>query len=171
MVDVRIVYVAEAAPGVANADVQDIVHRSRRNNAIAGITGILIWTGSVFLQAIEGSSDAVWRLLEVIEADHRHLGIMIISEKTIDQRLSPDWAMACVRTLPDVSAQVLADALSMSPDQDDVALRNLAAESIPFTEKTNSAQRPSAELVMRAECALLICLDLCSATKRSMTRR
>ena len=150
MVDVRVVYVAEAAPGVVDTDVEDIVHRSQRNNAIAGITGILIWTGSVFLQAIEGSSDAVGRLLEAIEADHRHLGIVIISEKTIAQRLYPDWAMACVRTLHGVSGQVLADALSISPDQADLALRDLAAEGAPFTVKTISARGSEAELVMRA---------------------
>lgn len=145
MIGVRVVYVAEAAPGVSDNDVNDIMHRSRRNNAIAGITGILIWTGSVFLQAIEGSSDVVGRLLEAIEADHRHLGIVIISEKTIAQRLYPDWAMACVRTLPGVGGQVLVDALSISPDQADVAVRELAAEEPRFTMKTisDTAARPN----------------------------
>lgn len=136
---IRVVYAADAAQGVSDHDVADIVRQSQRNNERLGITGLLVWTGGVFLQAIEGPYAAVTELLEIIQTDTRHLGIMPISEKEIAYRLYPSWSMEYVRTLPDVSGIVLADTLAANPDTADRALLDLASANLPVASSQSAS--------------------------------
>ena len=58
---VRLLYASRAAEGVDGAAVDNILEQSRRNNVERGITGVLCMyqTTDLFLQALEGSRDAV----------------------------------------------------------------------------------------------------------------
>ena len=53
----------------------EAIHRTAREmNALEGITGILIFNGTHFLQIIEGARDAIDELLERLRRDPRHSG-------------------------------------------------------------------------------------------------
>jgi hypothetical protein len=76
----------------------EAIHRTAREvNALEGITGLLIFNGTHFLQIIEGGSSAIDDLVERLRRDPRHSGLEIRDEQMIEQRSFPDWSMELVR--------------------------------------------------------------------------
>jgi hypothetical protein len=76
----------------------EAIHRTAREvNALEGITGLLIFNGTHFLQIIEGSPEAIDDLVERLRRDPRHNGFEIRDERAIEQRSFPDWSMELVR--------------------------------------------------------------------------
>ena len=74
----------------------DIIQAARRNNARLGVTGVLIHSRDMFLQVLEGESDAVRFIYANCALDLRHHDVQTLGERTAEQRLFPDWSMACV---------------------------------------------------------------------------
>lgn len=81
-------------------ETQDLesIHRSARElNALDGITGLLVFNGTHFLQIVEGARDAIDELLERLRRDPRHSGLEVRDERRIESRSFPDWNMELVR--------------------------------------------------------------------------
>lgn len=78
-------------------DVAEIHQSAMRNNALEGITGLLIFNGTHFLQVIEGDSGAIEGLLSKLRSDPRHHGVEIRDRRAIDERFFPDWSMELIR--------------------------------------------------------------------------
>lgn len=78
-------------------DVADIHQTAMRNNALEGITGLLIFNGTHFLQVIEGDSGAIESLLAKLRSDPRHHGVEIRDRRAIGERSFPDWSMELIR--------------------------------------------------------------------------
>ena len=76
------------------ADLSAILTRSRRNNAAAGITGLLYTDGTRYLQVLEGPEESVGPTFERIRADPRHRGVVVLSDRTVATREFGDWSMA-----------------------------------------------------------------------------
>lgn len=76
----------------------EAIHRTARDeNALEGITGVLIFNGTHFLQILEGSPDAIDDLVERLRRDPRHSGVEVRDERPIGSRSFPDWSMELVR--------------------------------------------------------------------------
>jgi len=76
----------------------EAIHRTARDvNSIEGITGLLIFNGTHFLQIVEGSPLAIDDLVERLRRDPRHSGIEIRDQRGIYERSFPDWSMELVR--------------------------------------------------------------------------
>ncbi len=91
----QLIYISTASGSSAGQDVaQAILAVSRRNNAAAGITGLLYADGKRFLQALEGDDALVERALTRIAADTRHRAIVILSDRRVADREFGDWSMA-----------------------------------------------------------------------------
>jgi len=74
-------------------NVARILAKSRINNRLNGLVGVLYFGDGVFFQCLEGDEVAVNTLLEKLEADYRHKDLKIISKKYIDNLSFGDWAM------------------------------------------------------------------------------
>ncbi|MCR9257832.1 MAG: BLUF domain-containing protein [Alphaproteobacteria bacterium] len=122
----RYVYSADSDPDLTDSDVRHLVQVSQRNNALYGITGVLIWTGSSFVQVLEGTRSAVKNTLVRIGADPRHLGIHEISSQWVERRIFPAWSMQGVFDLRGVSAELLVESLSDGADEAPELVLNLA---------------------------------------------
>ena len=79
------------------SDLETIHRTAREFNAIEGITGLLIFNGTHFLQIIEGTPQAIDDLVERLRRDPRHSGFEIREERTIETRNLPAWSMVLVR--------------------------------------------------------------------------
>jgi len=79
------------------ADIEAIHRTAREVNALEGITGLLIFNGTHFLQIIEGAPDAIDELVERLRRDSRHQGVEIRDERQVDERSFPDWSMELVK--------------------------------------------------------------------------
>ncbi len=88
-----IVYVSVAAESISKDDLLDILAKSRRANADAGITGMLLYRDGNFMQALEGEEEAVRDLYARIRRDPRHLGIVTLVEGEREDRCFGDWSM------------------------------------------------------------------------------
>ena len=107
------------------ADDLEAIHRIARNaNALDGITGLLIFNGTHFLQIIEGQPQAIDELVEKLRRDPRHSGVEIRDQRMVEARSFPDWSMELVR----VSA-------SYFEAKDTVAERLPAATSIDVRDR------------------------------------
>lgn len=90
---IRLLYISTARAPVTPELLSDILRTSRRNNAAAGVTGLLIVGGRRFLQALEGPAEAALTTYARIARDPRHFAIVQLARETITERQFPDWAM------------------------------------------------------------------------------
>ena len=90
-------YTSLAALDLAADDLEAIHRTAREVNALEGITGLLIFNGTHFLQIIEGSPEAIDELVERLRRDRRHSGFEIRDERLADERSFPDWSMELVK--------------------------------------------------------------------------
>lgn len=78
-------------------DVEAIHRTAREVNALEGITGLLIFNGTHFLQILEGAPHAIDELLERLRRDSRHSALEIRDQRRIAERSFPDWSMELAR--------------------------------------------------------------------------
>jgi hypothetical protein len=90
-------YTSFARLDLAAADLEAIHRTARDVNAIEGITGLLIFNGTHFLQIVEGAEQAIDELVERLRRDRRHTGFEVRDERLVDERSFPDWSMELVR--------------------------------------------------------------------------
>lgn len=90
----RLIYSSEATPGLAAAELEEMLAESRIRNRVYGITGVLLFVEGVFLQILEGEKDDVLGLMERIERDPRHRGVKVFYEQEVDERAFASWSMA-----------------------------------------------------------------------------
>lgn len=103
-----LIYISQAMKFMDNDDLLQILEESRAHNQVHGVTGMLLYMESVFLdrkegrfmQLLEGEGAEVQAVYAKIEKDHRHKNLLILSEATIEARIFAGWSMG-LRVLPD----------------------------------------------------------------------
>lgn len=90
----RLIYSSEAAPGLATAELEEMLAESRIRNQVHGITGVLVFVEGAFLQILEGEKEDVLDLMQRIERDSRHRGIKVFYEEEVEERAFASWSMA-----------------------------------------------------------------------------
>ena len=73
--------------------IDQLLERSKRNNATKGITGAMIYANGYSMQLIEGPQNEVETLYSAIEADTRHSVLSLLHDQEIKGRHFSDWAM------------------------------------------------------------------------------
>lgn len=96
----RVVYRSTSTLGPNDTGILDILRAIDRNNARAGLTGLLWFDGVFFLQAIEGEDDAVDRLFAKLRVDPRHRSLRIVDMRRIEARRFTEFQ---ARFQPDVA--------------------------------------------------------------------
>jgi hypothetical protein len=92
-----VTYTSLARLDLQASDLEDIHRVARDRNALDGITGLLVFNGTHFLQIIEGSENAIDDLVVRLRSDRRHTGFEIRDQRKVDFRSFPDWSMELVR--------------------------------------------------------------------------
>ncbi|HEL4101853.1 BLUF domain-containing protein [Stenotrophomonas maltophilia] len=95
-----VVYISEAAFSVA-ADsagfkwrkLDGLVEDAARFNRDAGVTGVLLYDGAMFLQYLEGPEDRLAVVYSRVLGAGSHSGIVELQRATIGQRRLPFWPM------------------------------------------------------------------------------
>jgi len=99
----QITYTSEAAgthhmtggPSLVKA----IAQSAQCKNSRLGITGVLAFHEGRFFQCLEGTSDSVDLLMEIIKRDTRHRNIHVMINAPIAERAYSLWSMADANTL------------------------------------------------------------------------
>ena len=92
---VRLLYASRAVDG-SGATIESILDTARQHNLDSGITGILVYGGGVFMQAIEGGRQAVSDLYGTISRDARHKDVVLLHYEEIVERRFGSWTMGLV---------------------------------------------------------------------------
>ncbi len=90
----QMTYISTVTPQFTEGDLESILAASRRNNAAAGLTGLLLFNGQRFLQHLEGEEAMVMRAYDRIKVDPRHRAIVLLSRKHLPERVFAHWDMA-----------------------------------------------------------------------------
>ena len=92
-----VTYTSLARLDLQTSDLEDIHRTAREANVLEGITGLLVFNGTHFLQIIEGSETAIEELVERLRKDPRHTGFEVRDKRKVEARSFPDWSMELVR--------------------------------------------------------------------------
>ena len=93
----RIKYVSHMSAPLSRDELRILQEQSTRNNQELGITGVLMTSGGLFFQVIEGPAASVDGLWKKIAQDPRHRDVLLVSsEEKVRDRLFPDWAMETI---------------------------------------------------------------------------
>jgi hypothetical protein len=90
-------YTSLARLDLDSGDLDAIHAKARELNALDGISGLLIFNGTHFLQIVEGSPEAVDELVERLRLDRRHSAFEVRDEREVERRAFPGWSMELVR--------------------------------------------------------------------------
>jgi len=90
---VSVVYVSSAAIPFSQEALKALLRDSRRRNADAGVTRMLLYRSGNFIQAIEGPGPAIDALLDRIRRDPRHRDMIPVLRRPIDRREFGAWSM------------------------------------------------------------------------------
>lgn len=87
-------YTSCIRPEISLTRVNEIVQVSRRNNHLAGITGILVFDGWRFFQYMEGPEETVRHLVGELRLDPRHDNyVELLSSPFSGPRRFQKWSM------------------------------------------------------------------------------
>ena len=90
----RVRYISSFARPLSEKDIDEIVACSQKNNPARNITGMLVATGDLFYQLLEGPEKEIDALYDRIAKDPRHNRVLILDSETGDfGRVCPEWAM------------------------------------------------------------------------------
>jgi hypothetical protein len=90
----QIVYTSTATEHLSCADLNELLLGARNRNKTLGVSGMLVFHGGTFLQALEGEKRAVNEIFAGILTDPRHRDIEVLHRGPgFDQRVFGDWSM------------------------------------------------------------------------------
>ena len=93
---VRLMYASRALEPVRPETLNAILKKSTQNNPVSGVTGVLCFSGDIFLQVLEGGRLPVSKLYNRIAQDPRHTDVVLLSYEEIPERRFAGWAMGQV---------------------------------------------------------------------------
>lgn len=86
-------YVSSARTQWTEGELEELLASARAWNEPRGLTGMLLYSGGNFVQAVEGPDDQVSEVLDRIGADRRHRGLLVVLDEQVEERVFPDWTM------------------------------------------------------------------------------
>ncbi len=96
---------------LAPGEIFRIHEQGERNNAQNGLTGMLLFSRSYFLQILEGEREQLTQTFTVIAADQRHRRVSLLNVDDIADRTYPDWSMGLLDAASPSVQVVLQDVL------------------------------------------------------------
>ncbi len=97
----QLLYVSNTMPDLSPGVLDDILTASRRNNAMMGITGLLLYIDGGFLQMLEGDELGLRELYGRISADRRHSDPKLMLDREVGERAFAGWSMGFERPCMD----------------------------------------------------------------------
>jgi Sensors of blue-light using FAD len=93
---VRLLYTSRCVEKKICDTANAIMGQAHASNPQQGITGILCYSGDIFLQVLEGGRDAINTLYGKILNDRRHAAVTLLQYEEIAERRFGSWTMGQV---------------------------------------------------------------------------
>lgn len=88
-----LIYVSIATHPFSEAELVDLLEKSRKNNAAVEVTGMLLYKDGKFMQLLEGDEAQITRVFEKISKDPRHRDVITLLKGQEDRRVFSEWLM------------------------------------------------------------------------------
>lgn len=95
----QLLYASNTSRDTPDAVLDDILAASRRNNAGAGVTGMLLYVEGGFMQVLEGEEETVGAIYARICQDKRHWNTLVLLDRDAPRAFS-EWSMGFERPKP-----------------------------------------------------------------------
>ncbi len=89
----RLKYVSRFAEPMTADQIQALASDAARANEAQDITGVLMTSGGLFFQVIEGPPEVVDPLYVKILSDPRHTDVVLLGVELVEERLFGSWGM------------------------------------------------------------------------------
>ncbi|MFG3447832.1 MULTISPECIES: BLUF domain-containing protein [unclassified Stenotrophomonas] len=110
-----IAYTSQAIPNLGSSRVDELTLRAAAHNRIAGVTGVMLFDGSRFLQYIEGPDDGMSVVYARIEYSRSHTGMVELARGRVAERQFPYWTMRWISVAEsELQATLMSDWPSLS---------------------------------------------------------
>lgn len=90
---IQLIYISNSTHFDNEADLQELLKISRKNNTRLGVTGMLLFHDGTFLQILEGEEQVVKTLYAHIKQNPRHRACRILASLSIQQKEFGQWSM------------------------------------------------------------------------------
>ena len=94
----QLLYISAANKAFTEAELEDLLRAARSNNTRLGISGMLLFHGGSFIQAVEGDRALVEQLYETIGRDDRHTETRVLYRGHVEKRDFDGWSMGFYRS-------------------------------------------------------------------------
>ena len=108
----ELIYTSVSSVHGDKAEVKNILATSELNNVANSVTGLLIFDGHRYIQILEGETENVDRLYNVISKDSRHQQLELLHKGGITSRSFENWRMA-YESLPKGLLEKLAENMAV----------------------------------------------------------
>ncbi|MEO3405897.1 BLUF domain-containing protein [Mucilaginibacter sp. CAU 1740] len=88
-----LIYLSTAVNLFNQDQLEELLKKSRANNAEKSVSGMLLYYDGSFIQVLEGNAADVDSVYDVIKADKRHKNLIKIAEGEHDERAFAAWSM------------------------------------------------------------------------------
>ncbi len=143
----QLLYRSRSRDGAASGlQMSDILAEARPANAREGITGVLTAVDGHFVQIIEGSDDALDRLVAKLRRDPRHSDLTILERRLANSRRFGDWDMVSPRLAPSevaLLALLLQDQQAGIEAYADVLDRAIATQEAVLEGRRSASDAPT----------------------------
>jgi len=102
----RLIYSSFETDPFKDAQLEELLRKSRRANLASEITGLLLYQDGHFMQLLEGSKPAVLSLFAKIKDDPRHRDVVVLLESETPNRDFQQWSMGFKKVDSNTSREV-----------------------------------------------------------------
>ncbi|MGE3724157.1 MAG: BLUF domain-containing protein [Candidatus Sericytochromatia bacterium] len=88
-----LLYLSQPVSEMNDSELIHLLFKARERNKQKQVSGLLMYRPAYFMQYLEGESDTVKMVFELIESDRRHKNLLILDQGEIPARLFPTWSM------------------------------------------------------------------------------
>ena len=85
---------------MGTSDLEALLIAARDLNRMNGISGVLLCSGTQFMQCFEGPEDSVQETYDRIHRSRLHKDLVIYMDSAVPVRTFDDWAMGCAMPTP-----------------------------------------------------------------------
>ena len=125
----QLVYTSKRKPDCSDEEIDKILSSCKKNNPSRNITGVLLYSDTMFIQYLEGSSQEILALYDIIKEDSRHERSVMISYGPLKERAFPNWYMGA-KTLTDKDVDFHTDITPEDKEMLDALLRGEKQEGL-----------------------------------------
>ncbi|MFT6389447.1 MAG: hypothetical protein ACJAUP_002840 [Cellvibrionaceae bacterium] len=90
---IHLIYVCSASKEMTEDELLRLLEHARARNLKQNVTGMLLYAGGNFFQALEGEKSDVEEIYKAIESDERSKGHIVVEKEVINERTFSDWSM------------------------------------------------------------------------------